>query len=88
MTQTCLIQLGQFAASLKKKDTWALQVIDSFGKPQSGIFWGSLTWAGEYRECINITSNEWKGKHCLIGQQTQNNMPTVVINKAPVFNRF
>ena len=44
-------------------------VIDSFGKPTSGILQGSLGWIGEYRECKNATDgNEWIGKYCIVSR--------------------
>ncbi len=41
-------------------------MIDSYGKPTSGILQGSVLWLGEYNECVNITVNdiEFQGKYC------------------------
>lgn len=36
-------------------------MIDSFGKPQSGILEGNLNWMGDYHECLNV--NDF-GKYC------------------------
>jgi hypothetical protein len=69
VTQGCMVQLLQFAAALQTSQSWASQVVDAFGKPQSGIFWGSLTWTGEYQECINITAlGNWTGKYCSLAK--------------------
>ena len=29
-------------------------MFDSFGKPASGLFEGSLQWVGAYKECLNV----------------------------------
>ncbi len=45
-------------------------MIDSFGKPASGILEGGLLWLGEYNECVNITVKEidFQGKYCVLGK--------------------
>jgi hypothetical protein len=69
VTQSCMLQLLQFVAALKTSEPWATQVVDAFGKPTSGIFLGSLTWIGEYQECINVTApNDWNGKFCSLAK--------------------
>ena len=30
-------------------------VLDSWGKPETGILHGNLNWLGAYDECLNIT---------------------------------
>ncbi|XP_076316097.1 nose resistant to fluoxetine protein 6-like isoform X2 [Tachypleus tridentatus] len=37
-----------------KLGDWPSQMIDSFGKPQSGIFRGALVWPGKFRQCVNV----------------------------------
>jgi hypothetical protein len=47
-------------------------VLDTFGKPPSGIIEGNLLWLGEYSECINISQPfyNWHGKYCYISKPT------------------
>jgi hypothetical protein len=42
VTQSCLIQLYQLSAAITRKDPWAMQVLDAFAKPPSGIFQGII----------------------------------------------
>jgi hypothetical protein len=84
VTQSCLKQLLQFVEALNEKKPWATQVVDAFGKPQSGINWGSLTWAGEYKECTNVTINinvtagdVWQGKYCSVSSSSVVNQITI-----------
>ena len=39
------------------------------------LFLGSLLWAGEYFECINVTQPDWNGKYCFLG--SSNTLPNV-----------
>ena len=47
-------------------------MIDSFGKPESGILNGNFKWVGDYNECIGIrasnpnytTIGNFRGKYC------------------------
>ena len=47
-------------------------VLDTFGKPPSGILEGSFKWPGEYSECLKIehqfnNSNlKWQSNYCTI----------------------
>ena len=43
-------------------------MIDSFGKPKSGILEGSVFWLGDYDECvsINIKSLDFQGRYCRV----------------------
>ncbi|GFS33341.1 nose resistant to fluoxetine protein 6 [Nephila pilipes] len=36
------------------KSDWAIRMLDSYGKPESGILIGNLKWLGEYDECIGV----------------------------------
>lgn len=58
-----------------------LIVIDSFGKPTSGILQGSMYWLGEYSECLNITEKSFQGKYCLLGKPTFPQAPESFVNK-------
>ena len=43
-------------------------MLDSFGKPPSGILEGALLWPGAFRECINIIEPtlNWTSKFCTL----------------------
>ncbi|XP_046562223.1 LOW QUALITY PROTEIN: O-acyltransferase like protein-like [Haliotis rubra] len=36
---------------------WALQMLDAFGKPGSGILKGELKWLGSFDECMGVITN-------------------------------
>lgn len=40
--------------SLRNLRSWAIKMLDATGKPTSGIFQGSLTMFGNYRQCLSI----------------------------------
>lgn len=43
-------------------------MLDSLGKPPSGILEGAIDWPGEYVECMNSTNPavNWTAKYCSI----------------------
>ncbi|GIY21135.1 hypothetical protein CDAR_494761, partial [Caerostris darwini] len=51
---------------------WATKMLDSYGKPESGILLGNLNWIGEYDECVNAYAPQkentsiggFHGKYC------------------------
>lgn len=57
-------------------------VIDSFGKPTSGLLEGSFLWLGEYSECLNISIKdpEWRGKHCLLAKPINRFITPTIVN--------
>ncbi|GIX95601.1 hypothetical protein CEXT_586171, partial [Caerostris extrusa] len=54
--------------------SWAIKMLDSYGKPESGILLGNLKWIGEYDECINAYAPQkedtnmggFHGKYCTL----------------------
>ena len=42
-----------------------LTVIDSIGRPTSGILEGRMTYLGQYDECIAINGPSFAGKYCI-----------------------
>ncbi|GBN22298.1 hypothetical protein AVEN_106738-1, partial [Araneus ventricosus] len=52
----------------------ALQVLDSYGMPESGILGGNLKWLGQYDECVgvqapskeNTSVGGFRGKYCTL----------------------
>ncbi|GIY98686.1 nose resistant to fluoxetine protein 6 [Caerostris extrusa] len=53
---------------------WAIKMLDSYGKPESGILLGNLKWIGEYDECIKAYAPQkedtnmggFHGKYCTL----------------------
>ncbi|CAF0840673.1 unnamed protein product [Brachionus calyciflorus] len=66
LTLNCVEQLSNFSQALLNNEEWAIQVFDSFGKPSSGILRGSINWLGDYKQCINKTSDSFTRKYCYI----------------------
>ncbi|GFR30452.1 nose resistant to fluoxetine protein 6 [Trichonephila clavata] len=53
---------------------WAIKMIDSYGKPESGVLNGNVKWLGEYFECLDIRAppkpyedvGGFQGKYCTL----------------------
>ncbi|GBO19188.1 hypothetical protein AVEN_208069-1, partial [Araneus ventricosus] len=53
---------------------WAMKMLDSYGKPESGILLGNFKWLGEYDECLgvyapakaNASLGNFHGKYCTL----------------------
>ncbi|KAF8796912.1 Nose resistant to fluoxetine protein 6 like protein [Argiope bruennichi] len=56
---------------------WSMKMLDSYGKPESGILLGNLRWLGDYDECVgiyapakgnqeNITVGNFHGRYCTL----------------------
>lgn len=78
-SECCRHTLTMFTAVLQQK-TWALQMVDSYGKLSSGILQGSIHFTGSQDECLNAdvsvqilnsgqikTNMPFKPKYCQIG---------------------
>lgn len=52
-------------------------LMDSFGKPESGSYAGVTTWVGSYKNCLKVTlnNNSIKTRYC-IGRMKFNNWPS------------
>ncbi|XP_076807344.1 nose resistant to fluoxetine protein 6-like [Clavelina lepadiformis] len=48
------------------QESYTLQVLDAWGKPESGILNGNVKWLGRYFECSNINYDYFKGKYCSV----------------------
>lgn len=55
----CLYELQK----LRNQTAELVPVLDSFGKPASGILAGNLAWLGHFDQCMSIESF----RHCLVG---------------------
>ncbi|KFM59978.1 Nose resistant to fluoxetine protein 6, partial [Stegodyphus mimosarum] len=56
------------------QNPWATHMIDSIGKPESGILQLNLIWYGDYDECVNVyappqvntSAGNFHGKYCTL----------------------
>ncbi len=66
ITTACYDNIMNFVNAFSNNEKWTTLVLDSFGKPGSGILQGNLLWTGEYRQCLNISVPDvgFKGKYC------------------------
>ncbi|KAK7492833.1 hypothetical protein BaRGS_00015971 [Batillaria attramentaria] len=57
--EKCFDDFALFSAGLATGKSWALQMIDSFGKPSPGISDGNVLWPGAYDLCrdVRVTEN-------------------------------
>ena len=53
-------------------------VIDSIGRPTSGILEGRLTYLGRYDECIDSTGASFAGKYCIAHIQLPSNISDIL----------
>ncbi|XP_054713283.1 nose resistant to fluoxetine protein 6-like [Uloborus diversus] len=73
--------------SLNRSSAWALQLIDSYGKPESGITLGNTNWWGNYLQCLdtyappetNGTAGDFNGKYCLLNFELHINQSLAVL---------
>ena len=49
----CQNDLNQWTQDIEDKKLYALQMVDAFGKPDSGLLYGSALWLGGYDECLD-----------------------------------
>ncbi|GBN40924.1 Nose resistant to fluoxetine protein 6 [Araneus ventricosus] len=58
---------------------WPVKMLDSFGKPESGILKGNVRWLGEFDECLEIYAppkessgvGDFRGKYCTLQMTVQ-----------------
>lgn len=50
----CSGSILKWILSLRNLKSWAIKMLDATGKPSAGIFEGSLSLFGNYRQCLNI----------------------------------
>ncbi|KAF2898405.1 hypothetical protein ILUMI_07770 [Ignelater luminosus] len=67
ISKTCQVHIRKYQIGIFKKETWALQMLDSSANlPSSGILNGNLIYLGDFDTCINIKHEaEISGKYCL-----------------------
>ncbi|GJQ80381.1 hypothetical protein Trydic_g12243 [Trypoxylus dichotomus] len=68
--ELCLNHSSEFKASLRAFEPWALKMIDSSSKLQSGILIGNLVEFGSFKQCVNIEaatrSGVIRGRQCIL----------------------
>ncbi|CAL1261955.1 unnamed protein product [Larinioides sclopetarius] len=50
----CVEDFKYVQKSLDSRSDWSMKMLDSYGKPGSGILEGNLIWPGQYDECISV----------------------------------
>lgn len=80
----CAQALLKIVFGLRKLDKWAFQLLDSIGRPPSGILDVTMSDYGDYDQCLQVVSffgngtEDFRGQHCNI-QIEHPNIP--VLNK-------
>ncbi|GBM82280.1 hypothetical protein AVEN_44367-1 [Araneus ventricosus] len=70
----CVEDLKYVFENLLSPGGWAMKMLDSYGKPGSGILLGNINWLGEYDECVSIHApskentnvGDFRGKYCTL----------------------
>ncbi|XP_042213185.1 nose resistant to fluoxetine protein 6-like isoform X2 [Homarus americanus] len=72
--------------SFTKNETWAAEMVDSWGKTSSGIFYGNSYYPGVIDQCLNVKSpdNAIHGKYCVINIRKASHKKTVHHINLPV----
>ncbi|XP_013404099.1 nose resistant to fluoxetine protein 6 [Lingula anatina] len=50
----CAIDISYMLQGLVKTEGWALQMLDAFGKPNTGLLFGDTQWLGQYEQCLRV----------------------------------
>lgn len=69
----CQKQVQLLVDGYQSKELWALNVFDSWGKTQSGMFSGNVVNFGHYEQCLQVkhyfdddADGVFQGQHCMI----------------------
>ncbi|XP_071532649.1 nose resistant to fluoxetine protein 6-like isoform X2 [Panulirus ornatus] len=64
----CGLALQHMLDSLKLNETWAIKMVDSWGKSADGILFGNFRYAGMYDECVAAKTPDGsiQGRYCNI----------------------
>ncbi|XP_021346865.1 nose resistant to fluoxetine protein 6-like [Mizuhopecten yessoensis] len=60
----CKAALGVLGSQVMQQKQWALQVIDSWGKPHSGLLLGNTRLLGSYDQCLAIEPGVYEVNYC------------------------
>ncbi|PSN45482.1 hypothetical protein C0J52_08657 [Blattella germanica] len=62
----------QYRTALMNGTYWAVEMLDSSAKLQTGLLTGNLNFLGNYDECLNVKNPEFRGKYCLVRFEVSN----------------
>ena len=67
-----------------EKEQYALQMVDSFGKPPSGLLYGANFWLGGYDECfeVNKITNKTQVQYAIVSVTTPKLPPNPLTNQS------
>ncbi|CAL1546666.1 unnamed protein product [Lymnaea stagnalis] len=60
-SQRCALQRDEIFKGSQVNQLWALQFLDSMGKPSSGIFQGNSRFMGNFDQCVSINAGDVTG---------------------------
>ncbi|KAJ6223339.1 hypothetical protein RDWZM_001884 [Blomia tropicalis] len=72
--EQCRSSMRQLVQDAKQGQYYANKMIDSIGRPTSGILEGRLTYLGQYDECIATKGENFVGKYCIAHIQLPRNV--------------
>lgn len=52
ISSECTVSLNSLLGDLLDKQEYAVNMVDAWGKPQSGLLYGSHDWLGSYDQCL------------------------------------
>ncbi|KAK7497006.1 hypothetical protein BaRGS_00011742 [Batillaria attramentaria] len=80
--EKCLNDSTLFFAALNLNVPWAVQMMDSFGKPSPGAMAGNRQWPGAYEQCVTVRAiaedgltNTFSGQYCTLGITFKKDQP-------------
>lgn len=94
----CGFQLAEFAGGILDGELWALAVVDSFAKIQSGFGRGNIRNPGHFRQCIEVyqemsdplAGGFFQGTHCTVAMrgivEDDFEWPLPIITPPPLFD--
>ncbi|KAM7304215.1 hypothetical protein ISCGN_014115 [Ixodes scapularis] len=68
LSSKCAGGLLKIGTAMRDGELWALQMIDSIGRPPSGILTGRLADYGAYDQCLDIRhpKSSFQGRYCML----------------------
>ncbi|XP_046549708.1 uncharacterized protein LOC124259594 [Haliotis rubra] len=54
VSDDCKVELYHYAVDLQRRKEWAINMYDATGKQGPGLIKGSVTWHGNYDQCVNV----------------------------------
>ncbi|XP_037037934.1 nose resistant to fluoxetine protein 6-like [Bradysia coprophila] len=63
---SCDSQLSYFDSAFERRESWALNMLDTWGRTPSGLLHGNTQSPGHYTECVEFRHNDIQGQHCML----------------------